>query len=102
VTCSATSRTTLGLLNGSAYVSMFTLEGGPPAQSTFVLSALIGAGLALLPALLGVAALRRLPEDSPSRALAGAGVVVAAVSVALRLVVAARTAADETVQFVPF
>ena len=93
----------VGLLNGSPYLPQaFYDGGGAPEQSDLVLTVLLGAALALLPAALGVHALRRLPGDSPSRTTAGAGVLVALVSCSLRLVLAARTAADERVPFVQF
>ncbi len=50
-----------------------------------------GRALALLPVALGIWALSRLPDESPSRTTAGAAVVVAGVSVVLRLVIAVRT-----------
>lgn len=92
----------VGLLNGSAYLPQGFYGDGVPEQSDLVLTALLGAALALLPAALGVWALRRLPDDSPSSTTAGAGVLLALVSLVLRLVLAARTATDERVPFVQF
>jgi hypothetical protein len=93
----------VGLLNGSPYLPQaFYDGGGAPDQSDLVLAVLLGAALTLLPVGLGVWALRGLPGDSPSRTTAGAGVLVALVSFALRLVLAARMAADERVPFVQF
>ena len=65
-----------GLLNGSPYLPA-AFQDGPPERSTLVLTALLGAALALLPMGLGVWALRRLPDGSPSRTTAGAAVLVA-------------------------
>ncbi len=88
----------VGLLNGSPYLPP-SFDGTPPGRSVLVGTALLGAGLALLPAGLGAWALLRLPEGSPSRATAGAGVLVAGLSVVLRLVLAARTASDDSQYF---
>lgn len=91
----------LGLLNGSPYVP--ELYGGTgPELSLAITASLLGAGLALLPAALGAAALRRLPDDSRFRVIAGAGVLLAAVSVVLRLAVTVRLAMDENLHFVQF
>lgn len=102
VVLAVVSITGLGLLNGSVYVQLGSYTGDAPQQAVLVGAALLGVGLALLPAALGGLALRRLPDDSPSRVLAGAGVLIAAVSALLRLVMALRAAADDTVQYVPF
>ena len=95
------SLTGFGLLNGSPYLPS-AFQDGPPGRTVLVLTALLGAALALLPLALGVWALRRLPDGSSSRTTAAAGVVVASVSVVLRLVIAARTAADESVSYGQF
>ena len=73
-----------------------------PDTGRAIVATLVGAGLALLPAVLGVAALRRLPDPSASRVVAGAGVLLAGVAVVLRLAVAARLALVDDVQFVQF
>lgn len=91
----------LGLLNGSPYLPQ-AFSAGEPLQRTLVTAALLGAALALLPLALGAVALRRLPDDSGWRPFAGAGVLVAGVSVLLRLAIAARTATDDAVQFMQF
>ncbi len=91
----------VGLLNGSPYLPP-SFDGTPPEGSILVLTALLGAGLALLPVGLGAWSLLRLPEGSPARATAGAGVLVAGVSVVLRLVLAARTAADDGAPYFQF
>ena len=85
----------VGLLNGSPYLPQ-SFDGTPPGRSSLVVTALLGAGLALLPAGLGTWALLRLPEGSPARATAGAGVLIAGLSVVLRLVLAARTASNDS------
>jgi hypothetical protein len=90
----------LGLLNGSPYLPP-SFEG-PPQSSSLVQAALLGAALALVPAALGVLALRRLPDDAPSRAVAGAGVLVALVSCVLRLVLAVRASTDDATPFLQF
>ena len=92
----------IGLLNGSPYLPSLFSANGPTDSSVLVLAALLGAALALLPAALGVVALRRLPLDSPSRTTAAAGVLVAGVSCVLRVVLAVRTAVDDSAQFVQF
>ena len=97
----AISLTGFGLMNGSAFVPQLYASTGPDVTRA-VIAALVGAGLALLPLGVGVAALRRLPEGSSSRALAGAGILLAAVSVVLRLVVAARVGLEDDVQFMQF
>lgn len=91
----------IGLLNGSPYVTEL-YSGSGPDTSLAVTASLIGAGLALLPIALGAAALRRLPEASRSRVIAGTGVLLAAVSVVLRLAVAVRLALDDNAHFVQF
>lgn len=91
-----------GLLNGPPYLPALYSGGGPPVTRLAVTASLIGAGLALLPAALGAVALRRLPEVSAWRAVAGAGVLVAVLSAVLRLAIGALTAADDSVQFVQF
>ena len=92
----------IGLLNGSPYLPSLFSANGPAEPSVLVLAALLGAALALLPAALGVVALRRLPFDSPSRTTAAAGVLVAGVSFVLRVVLAVRNAVDDSAQFVQF
>ena len=92
----------VGLLNGSPYLPQQYSPDGPPDQTALALIALLGAGRALVPRVLGAVALRRLDDDSRSRTTAGAGVLVAAVAVVLRLVIAVRTATDENTQFVQF
>ena len=92
----------IGLLNGSPYLPSLFSADGPAEPYVLVLAALLGAALALLPAALGVVALRRLPFDSPSRTTAAAGVLVAGVSCVLRVVLAVRTAVDDSAQFVQF
>ena len=84
----------MGLLNGIAYLSL-SFDQGQPERPSLVAVALLGAALALLPVGLGVWALRRLPDESPYRTIAGAAVVVAGVSVLLRLVIAVRTGAEQ-------
>jgi hypothetical protein len=91
----------LGLLNGMPYLPL-SFDQGPPQGSDLLAPALLGAGLALLPLVFGTWALRRLPEDSPSRTTAGAGVLLAGVSVVLRLVIAVRAGADDSMPFVQF
>jgi hypothetical protein len=91
----------LGLLNGAPYVPAL-YSGAGPDRSLAVTSALVGACLALLPAVLGAAALSRLPDESPWRVPAGTGVLLAATSLLLRLAVAARIAMEDDVQFVQF
>lgn len=83
----------IGLLNGMTFLPP-SYDQGPPERADLVAAALLGAGLALVPVGLGAWALRRLPDDSPSRVTAGAAVVVAGVSVLLRLVIAVRTGND--------
>ena len=92
----------LGLLNGSPYVPSLFSPDGPSDASVLVLTGLLGAALALLPLTLGVVALRRLSLDSPSRAVAAAGVLVAGVSCVLRVVLAVRNALDDGAQSVQF
>ena len=92
----------VGLLNGSPYLPQQFSPDGPPDPAVLALVALLGAGLALVPLVLGAVALRRLGDDSPSRTTAGAGVLLAAVALVLRLVITVRTATDETAQFVQF
>ena len=98
----AVSLVGFGLLNGSPYLPRSYRPGGPARAVEPRPRRAARAGLALLPAVLGVGALRRLPESSPSRTIAGAAVLVAALSVVLRLVIAVRTAVDDSVPFVPF
>src|SRR5688572_27694685 len=88
-----------GLMNGSPLVPQVYGEIGPNVTRA-VVAALIGAGLALLPVGMGAVALRRLPESSSSRRLAGAGVLVGGLSFVLRLVVAVRMGTEENLQFV--
>ena len=92
----------IGLLNGSPYLPSLFSADGPTDSSVLVLAALLGAALALLPVALGVVALRRLPVDSASRTTAAAGVLVAAVSFVLRVVLAVRNAVDDSAQFTQF
>jgi hypothetical protein len=92
----------LGLLNGSPYLPSLYSGDGPTDSSVLVLAALLGAALALLPAALGVVALRRLPLGSSSRTTAAAGVLVAGVSCGLRVVLAVRNAVDDSATFVQF
>ena len=89
----------IGLLNGMQYVPPSYDQGPAAQQSGLVAAALVGVGLALLPLGLGAWALRRLPEASPARTTAGAAVVVAAVSVGLRLVIAVRAGVDDSSGF---
>ena len=101
VVLAALSLAGLGLLNGPPYVPALYSEPGLQ-RSLAVTASLLGVGLALLPAALGAVALRRLPVGSPCRAIAGAAVLLALLSVLLRLAVAVRTAAEDAVQFVQF
>ena len=91
----------LGLLNGSPYVPELYSDTGMDTTRATV-AARVGAGFALLPAALGAVALRRLPEQSSFRVLAGTGILLAAVAVLLRLAVAVRTATQEGVQYIQF
>lgn len=101
VVLAAVSLTGLGLLNGPPYLPQAFFSDRPD-RSSIVLAAFLGAAFALLPTALGVLALRRLPDLSPYRAAAGAAVLLAGIALVLRLVLAARAAADDSVQFVQF
>jgi hypothetical protein len=91
----------VGLLNGMNYLAP-SWGQAPPDGSDLLAPALLGAGLALLPAVLGALALRRLPDGSPSRGTAGAGVLLAAVAVVLRLVIAVRASSSDGFPFAQF
>ena len=91
----------IGLLNGVTYLPP-SYDQGPPEQGTLVATALLGAALALLPVALGVWALRRLPDGSPSRGTAGAGVLLAAVAVVLRLVIAVQASSSDGIPYTQF
>jgi hypothetical protein len=92
----------LGLLNGSPYLPALYSVSTPPDKSAAVAVSLLGAALALIPATLGAIALYRLQSPSSWRAIAGAGLLLALLSLVLRLTVAAMVAADDAVQFVQF
>jgi hypothetical protein len=92
----------LGLLNGSPYLPALSSGSVPPDKSAAVAVSLLGAALALIPATLGAIALYRLQSPSSWRAIAGAGLLLALLSLVLRLTVAAMVAADDAVQFVQF
>ena len=92
----------LGLLNGSPYLPALYSGPAPPDKSAAVAVSLLGAALALIPATLGAIALHRLQSPSSWRAIAGAGLLLALLSLVLRLTVAAMVAADGAVQFVQF
>lgn len=101
VVLAAVSLLGVGLLNGMTYLAPVWNQA-PPDGSDLLAPALLGAGLALLPALLGAWALRRLPDGSPSRGTAGAGVLLAAVAVLLRLVIAARALSSDGIPYGQF
>lgn len=91
----------VGLLNGMTYLAP-AWDQAPPDGPDLLAPALLGAGLALLPALLGLWALRGLPDGSPSRGTAGAGVLLAAVAVVLRLLIAVRASSSDGFPFAQF
>ena len=82
----------LGVLNGTTYTLPFASAGSP--RGALVAGALLGALLALLPLVLGWrAASRVLAEDAAWVAtLARSAILLALVSVVLRLVIAVVTA----------
>jgi len=90
-----------GLLNGSSFLPFNdTADQG----RTAVLAGLLGAALALLPVGLGLRAVAVLDDDDPdwTALLARASVVVAAVSIVLRLVVTLVQATTDSGGFVRF
>lgn len=101
VVLAAISLLGVGLLNGMAYLAPNWNQASPDG-SDLVAPALLGAGLALLPALLGLWALRRLPDGSPSRGTAGAGVLLAALAVVLRLVIAVQVSSSDGISYTQF
>ena len=88
----------LGLMNGTAYLPML-FSSGPPERSMLVAALLLGVVLTLMPTALGALALRRIPEDGPWRAVAGAGVLLGLLAFVLRLAVMVMTALDDAAQY---